>query len=86
MPRLSMFTVLVGVTLFAHAPLARQAPTFDVASIRPNTSGRADGGVGLRPNGYAATNVLLRTMIVHAFRLKRIQVIDGPSWIVDSAR
>jgi len=64
----------------AQAP-EQSALAFEVASVKRNASGSSGGGVGLQPSGYAATNVLLRTMIVHAYQLKRFQIIGGPNWI-----
>lgn len=77
LPRLLVLACLI-VPAGAQAPLA-----FDAASVKPSTSGStAIGGVGLRPpDRYAASNVLLRTIIVHAYRLKRFQVVGGPDWI-----
>lgn len=77
---------LVLLLNVAPALLRAQAPdqkplAFEVVSVHRNDSGTSYGGVGLRPGGYAATNVQLRTMIVHAYRLKRVQVIGGPAWI-----
>ncbi len=43
-----------------------------------NNSGNLNGGVELQPGGYVATSVLLRTMIAHAYQLKRSQVVGGP--------
>lgn len=54
---------------------------FEAASVKRNESGSTNGGVGLRPGGYLAANTLLRTMIVHAYHLKPLQVVGGPDWI-----
>jgi uncharacterized protein (TIGR03435 family) len=74
---------LVVMPMLVPALIAAQAiPTFDAASVKRSASGRTDGGVGLRPpNRYVASNVLLRTIVTHAYRLKRFQVIGGPDWI-----
>jgi uncharacterized protein (TIGR03435 family) len=77
---------VVGVTvLSAHVPPGQSAPAFEVASVKTNTSGAAEGSLGPRPGGYGATNVPLRIVIVRAYQLRPFQVVGGPSWI-DSER
>jgi uncharacterized protein (TIGR03435 family) len=74
--------VILFVLLMPALPVAQKPLTFDAASVKRSNTGRTDGGVGLRPpNRYAASNVLLRTILVHAYRLKRFQVLGGPDWI-----
>lgn len=61
-----------------------QAPmrvAFDAASVKRSQDGDSRGGVGLRPGGYAAANALLRTIILHAYRVKAVQLVGGPDWI-----
>jgi len=87
----SRFLLFTAVAVAAMGVLAapssaqRAQVAFDVASVKHNDSGQPGGGVGLRPGGYAATNVLLRTIVAHAFQMKRPFVIGGPDWI-DSER
>src|SRR5689334_196546 len=68
--------------LTAQAPqTATDGPTFEVASIKPNTSG--DGRVFMQnqPGRFAATNVTLRQLIRNAYQLQEFQISGGPSWI-----
>jgi uncharacterized protein (TIGR03435 family) len=81
MIRTTLAAILTGAVSVLSAQVAPNGPAFEVASVQRNESGTLYGGVGLRPGGYAATNALLRTMIVHAYRLKRNQVLGGPAWI-----
>jgi uncharacterized protein (TIGR03435 family) len=82
MSRQAVILALVGSVAIVSAQAPEQtAPAFEVASVKRNDSGGTGGGVGLRPNGYAATNTPLRTMILHAYELKRFQLVGGPSWI-----
>jgi uncharacterized protein (TIGR03435 family) len=73
---------LLGIG-YLVASIHAQAPvTFDAASVKRSQPGVANGGVGLRPpDRYAASNALLRTIVVHAYQLRRFQVIGGPDWI-----
>ena len=77
-----------GALLSAQAPA--QKPSFEVASIKPNKSGKPLPTVGsplaFLPGGrFTATNVTLVDMIVQAYRTRRIQMQGGPNWI-DSER
>src|SRR6476660_8597920 len=56
-------------------------PAFEVASIKPNTSGRRAATVGMQPARYTATNVTLRSLIVDAYQLQSFQLSGGPRWI-----
>jgi uncharacterized protein (TIGR03435 family) len=58
------------------------APTFEVASIKPNNSG--DGRVMMQqqPGGrFTATNIPLRLLIRNAYQLQDFQIVGAPSWI-----
>jgi uncharacterized protein (TIGR03435 family) len=78
-------------------PLAPQSPiapaadlAFEVASIRPNTSGSTVSTSDDRPDGsYIATNLPLRWLILYAYGLHpstdRGRVVGGPAWL-DSER
>jgi uncharacterized protein (TIGR03435 family) len=61
-------------------------PAFDVASVKPNKSGRIAGGAALLPGGrFTATNVPLRQLVRVAYGLLDPQIAGGPNW-VDSDR
>jgi uncharacterized protein (TIGR03435 family) len=81
------FALLVSVTaphrIAAQAPAAQPAnPTFEVASIRRNTSG--DGMIGFRlGTGQGQVNLMnvpLRQLLVLAFGVQPYQIIGGPEW------
>ena len=61
--------------------VAPDAPSFEVASIKPNNSG--DGRVMLQnqPGRFAATNVTLRMLIRNAYQLQDFQISGGPAWL-----
>jgi uncharacterized protein (TIGR03435 family) len=74
------------IELAAQAPAA--APTtFDVASVRKNTSGGAAGGqFQIFPGGqFRAANATVRQLVQAAydFTYERFQIVGGPSWIDD---
>ena len=82
--------ILVGALtapfLRAQAPAPQSgaaAPTFEVASIKLNTSGTNAIMIGNQPGGrLTVTNATLRTLINFAYRLPPgAQVIGGPSWL-----
>lgn len=80
-------TVLVMFPALAAAHLlAAQTPAFEVASIRPNTSGNAQGqGLAApQPGGrFVAVGATLRGLVSGAY--DGMQIAGGPSWI-DRAR
>ena len=91
----TMWSVSRGalVVVAMMASIAAQAPVptqFDVASIKPNTSGDPRRMIGPEPGGrFRAVNVTLRQLIAFAFGVSNSRsdmlVLGGPAW-VDSAR
>ncbi len=74
------------VRLLAQGPAAGAAPTFEVASVKQNTSGSGLVMLGMQPGGrYQATNVPLRFLIRNAFQIQDSQLVGAPGW-VDSDR
>jgi uncharacterized protein (TIGR03435 family) len=85
--RLTFATVIALLVAGAVSPLLHgQAPapaTFDVASIRLNTTGATGGGGGPRPGGrYAMTNMPTRSLISIAYGIASDRVLGGPGWLV----
>ena len=72
-------TMLVAVAaVFAQGP----RPAFEVASVRPNTSGDGMIRLGIQPGGrFTATNVPLRVLIRNAYQVQDFQIVDAPDWI-----
>ena len=73
---------LAAIAVFAQAP-SEKKPSFEVASVKPSTSGtnfvRIGGGVG---NGrFNAENLTLKMLITNAYRVREFQVLGGPNWI-----
>jgi len=82
--QISFGFVLTGLAM-AQAPAAR--PQFEVASVKPNTSGtpndRINGPLG--GNRFAATNINLRLLITLAYNVKNFE-ISGGNGVVDTGR
>lgn len=57
--------------------------SFEVASVKPNTSGSGSSRAGSLPDGrgFRATNIPLRLLIQTAFRLRAFQLTGAPAWI-----
>ena len=71
--------------VWAQAP-ATAGAQFDVASIKPNSSGDSHYGVRLAPGGRVnAINATLRSLITTAYSLPDTKLVGGPAWM-DSAR
>jgi uncharacterized protein (TIGR03435 family) len=70
--------------LCLSAPLIAQAPlAFDVASIKPKTSGAMGEQVRFFPPSgrVQMTNVSVRRLILQAYQLQESQLTGGPKWI-----
>ena len=60
----------------------QDGPTFEVASVRPNTSGVGGAGINIQPGGrVTALNVPLLWLIESAYGLGHHQLEGGPPWI-----
>lgn len=77
---------LVAIVLAAQFVAAQgQEPSFEVASVKVNTSGGPVSRMSA-PTGtgrFEATNASVRALIVLAYRLQGFQLTGGPSWIDD---
>ena len=64
--------------IFAQTP----APTFDVASVKPNKSGEGGTRIMFQPGGrFVATHIDLKSLIRLAYDVQDFQISGGPSWI-----
>jgi hypothetical protein len=81
--------VAAGLGLAGGVPRAQSAGAdapkllaFEVASVKPNTSG--DGRVLMMPQPggrLSLVNVPLKLMIRNAYRLQDFQIVGGPDWM-----
>jgi uncharacterized protein (TIGR03435 family) len=76
---------LLGALFAAASLVLAQAPSYDVASIKPNKSGSSSSGTSTQNGQLTATNVTLRNTIRNAYDLQDFQIVGGPAWI-DSDR
>ncbi len=76
---------MVGLALIlANAWISNaQAPAFEVASVKRNTSDEPAGGSISPPGGagFQASNVTLRTLIRTAYNVENFQISGGPKWL-----
>jgi uncharacterized protein (TIGR03435 family) len=57
------------------------APTFEVASVKPNRTGAPGGSFVMPPGRFTATNIPLKVLITNAYQLSFFQVVGGPGWV-----
>ncbi len=72
--------VFLSCLTFGQATAPR--PEFDVAEIRLNKSGDADGAGSIHPGGqFRTVNMPLKELIKFAYKLRDEDLIGAPSWI-----
>jgi hypothetical protein len=79
---------LVNLIVTAVAnPIAQEpSPSFEVASVKENTSGSSVSSLsGPRPGRFTITNTPLRFIVLEAFGLLDHQLIGGPNWITTAS-
>ena len=70
-----------AVRLIGQGPAGQTALAFEVASIKPNSSGApGPGGLGWGPNGIRASNMAPATLLSFALGVQADQIADTPSW------
>lgn len=75
--------ILSVATSHGQTPATRTVPrSFDVASIKPNSTGGDARRATASPGGlFTATNVNLKLLISRAFGVPEAQIEGGPDWI-----
>ena len=53
---------------------------FDVATIKPNTTGRGFERLRFRPGNFSATGVSLQELMTSAYGLQAFEIFGAPSW------
>jgi uncharacterized protein (TIGR03435 family) len=83
-------TVVLAVTLAAGVvdaqapPVAASRPAFEVAAVRPNTSGSDTMRSRVMQGGrFEAINFPVIQLIQNAYELRSFQIIGAPSWLSD---
>jgi uncharacterized protein (TIGR03435 family) len=82
MHRIAVF-VLLAAPLLAQAPAVPADLRFEVASLKPSLPGASPNGIRPAEGGmrYIANNCPINLMIMVAYRVKRDQIVGGPSWL-----
>ena len=82
--RLGSRFMLMAVSVFALAAQA-PVPSFDVTSVRENTSGSSASDIASTSNRFVVTNTPLGFIILHAYQLMGHQLVDVPEWAWSAA-
>jgi uncharacterized protein (TIGR03435 family) len=74
--------ILAPWTGLAQAPAGGEPKlSFDVASIKPNNSGRLGGLSSFRAGRFTATNATLQQLILGAYAIQPFQLVGEPAWM-----
>jgi uncharacterized protein (TIGR03435 family) len=82
----ALFLLLLGAPAIAFPNLSQTPgetkPSFEVASIRPNTSAEMGMSIMNQPGGrFVATGMTFRFLMTFAYHVRDFQIIGGPGWI-----
>lgn len=74
--------ILVAAVIGTPILIAQQSgPTFEVASVKPNTSGAIGQLSQIGKGSLTLTNMRVRAMLVLAFGINPERIVGAPSWI-----
>jgi len=78
-----LFAAVLANLLRAQTPASIDTlPSFEVASVRRNTSGSLIANTKVEGNRYVATNLSVKDLLATAYSpLPRNRMVGGPSWI-----
>jgi uncharacterized protein (TIGR03435 family) len=77
----ALVTAAAALPMFSQQQ-APARPSFEVASIKPNSSGDNRIMIMNQPGGrFVATGVTLKLLMTSAYRVRDFQIIGGPGWI-----
>jgi bla regulator protein BlaR1 len=72
----------IVVTAAAASTLRAQAPQFEAAVFRLNTSGSSESSVQQRPGGqYVMVNGTIGILLLNAFRPENRDIVNAPVWV-----
>jgi uncharacterized protein (TIGR03435 family) len=74
--------VTIATATLGAEPAPRQAdrPTFEVASVKPNSSGEFGASFGGRPGQVTVRNSSLRNIVRNTYGVQDFQIVGGPDW------
>ena len=79
---LALFFVVVVVSALHAQAGGTQSLSFEVASVKRNTSGSLVANTTVEGNRYVATNLSVKDLMATAYApLPRNRMVGGPSWI-----
>lgn len=79
---MTIVLAMSGLAGVAHGQTPPDAaPTFEVASIRPNRSGSPNNNFGIQGDTFTATNTTLRELIRVAYGARQMELSKGQEWI-----
>jgi uncharacterized protein (TIGR03435 family) len=68
--------------LLVTSALGQQRPSFEVATIKPNTEGSQSFSLNFAPDGrFTARNLSVWNVIRTAYDLRDLQIVGAPAWI-----
>ncbi len=79
---LAVLMATAVLPLGAQAPVSSR-PSFDVASVKRNTSGAFGASFGGAPGQVTVRNNTLRNIVRNAYRVQDFQIVGGPAWFDD---
>jgi uncharacterized protein (TIGR03435 family) len=75
----TLLICLASACVFAQTPGVRLS--FEVASVKPNTSNSTNSLTSFNRGRFVATNVSVKQLLMSAYRVQDFQIIGGPGWI-----
>jgi uncharacterized protein (TIGR03435 family) len=82
----AIFSAVLGlsVCLLGQSQPEQKPLAFDVASVKPNTSGDNNVAMIPSPNGITISNATLQMMVRLAYRVQDFQILDAPNWFASA--
>jgi bla regulator protein blaR1 len=73
--------ILCALTDASVAQQPSSTPAFEVASIKPSTTGNPAWSISYTADSLRATNATLSTLIQSAYRIREDRLVSGPNWV-----
>jgi uncharacterized protein (TIGR03435 family) len=74
--------LLLITTLAGYGQQRAEPPRYEVASIKPNTSGDLRFAFRIEPDGtVAATGITLKRLLMTAYNVQGFRIVGGPDWV-----
>ena len=76
-----MLVVITRAGVFAQSPSSPVGPSFDVVSVKRNTSNTLGSNVNERADGgFTMTNIPVGTLIARAYQAAPVDMVNLPGW------